>query len=128
MPNSSRKHRLAAFKRQQGHCYYCGLPMWLEKPTAFAKKCGITERESARLQCTAEHLVARQDGGRNSRENIAAACRFCNGTRHRISSPLMPKRYRDHVLRRLRAGKWHPRSFQHLIVSATGAQSVGITR
>jgi hypothetical protein len=40
----------------------------------------------------------------------------------------MPKRYRDHVLRRLRAGKWHPRSFQHLIVSVTGAESVGITR
>jgi len=32
MPNSIAKHRLNAFKHQQGRCYYCGLPMWLSPP------------------------------------------------------------------------------------------------
>jgi 5-methylcytosine-specific restriction endonuclease McrA len=34
--------------------------------------------------CTAEHLVARMDGGRDTRDNIVAACRRCNAARHQL--------------------------------------------
>ena len=80
MPSSIYKHRLAAFTRQKGRCYYCDLPMWLPQSKEFAVKFKRSERYSPRLQCTAEHLKARQDGGTDSRENIVAACAICNMT------------------------------------------------
>ncbi|MFD0320236.1 hypothetical protein [Lysobacter gummosus] len=39
-------------------------------------------------QCIAEHLLARRDGGRNTRGNIAAACWLYNQRRHRRKHPL----------------------------------------
>jgi 5-methylcytosine-specific restriction endonuclease McrA len=110
MANSIVKHRRAAFQRQGGRCYYCDLPMWIEHPTAFARKARLRRSDTAQLRCTAEHLIARQDGGRNSGDNIVAACLFCNSTRHRALSPLDPERYRQRVSHRLRAGKWHSKS------------------
>jgi len=114
MPNTLSKSRHAAFKRQGGLCYYCGFPIWLEQPTVFVEKYGISKKDSARFQCTAEHLVARQDGGADSRDNIVAACRFCNNGRHRISSPPTPAKFRQYVGRRVHAGKWHPKYIRHL--------------
>lgn len=119
MPNSIQKLRLAAFKRQNGRCYYCGLPMRLKQPIEFAAKYKISEGDATRFQCTAEQLKARQDGGTNSDKNIVAACLACNKTKHRISSPPDPATYREHVIGRLRAGKWHPRSIRHLVASST---------
>ena len=58
-------------------------------------------------QCTAEHLKARCDGGPNSADNIVAACRYCNGQRHRAKRPHAPAAYRCAVRRRMAAGKWH---------------------
>jgi len=112
MPNSLSKKRLAAFQRQQGLCYYCGFPMWL-----------VPQKEvlDARLQCTAEHLVARQNGGSDSSDNIVAACRFCNQTRHRTPRPLEPELYRERVSRRVHAGRWHP---AHLFEINSGRSSV----
>ena len=114
MPNTLANNRLAAFKRQKGLCYYCHMPMWLVKQSQFASKHGLTKGEVRRLQCTAEHLVARQDGGKNSRNNIVAACRFCNSTRHLIKVPPKPAEYQRHVLNRLLKGKWHPPSIRRL--------------
>nr|WP_240531127.1 HNH endonuclease [Variovorax boronicumulans] len=34
--------------------------------------------------CTAEHLQARRDGGRDTRENIVATHRLCNSRRHQL--------------------------------------------
>jgi len=116
MPESITKNRHAAFKRQGGLCYYCEFPMWLKEPTDFVEDSSAKEVYS-RLQCTAEHLVARQDGGGNSSNNIVAACIFCNKTRHRISSPPSPQEYRKHVERRLQAGKWHPKKIWYLMAS-----------
>ena len=110
MPCSIAKHRLAAFNRQEGRCFYCGLPMWLKHPAEFAAKYRISEGAVSRFQCTAEHLKARHDGGTNSDGNIVAACRHCNMTRHRISPPPNPATYQKRVRRRVLAGKWHPRS------------------
>jgi hypothetical protein len=56
------KHRQSAFIAQQGRCIYCGCNMG-NHPTA-------------------EHLQARQDGGTDRRDNIAAACWRCNYRRH----------------------------------------------
>lgn len=119
MSNSISKHRLAAFKRQKGRCYYCGLPMWLKQPRELAARFRISEGALSRLRCTAEHLLARKDGGADSGDNIVAACLFCNKTRHRISSQPDPIRYREHVRHRLRAGKWHPRSVRNSVSLTT---------
>jgi 5-methylcytosine-specific restriction endonuclease McrA len=114
MPSSISKHRQAAFKRQNGRCFYCGLPMWLKQPAEFTAKYKMSEGAASRFQCTAEHLKARQDGGTNSDGNIVAACRHCNMTRHRISPPPTPATYQKHVKRRIRAGRWHPRNVHHM--------------
>lgn len=102
------KHRLNAFKRQQGLCHYCGLPMWLDRPEEVSAAIGARPRTVSGLRCTAEHLVARQDGGANTESNIVAACLTCNGRRHRVKKPLNPIDYRKRVQGRVAAGRWHP--------------------
>lgn len=59
-----RSLRRAACREQGGLCYYCLLPM--------------------RSDVTAEHLQARCDGGKDTRENIVAAHRLCNSRRHQL--------------------------------------------
>lgn len=79
-------------------------------PNGFSRSTGIPLALVKPLECTAEHLVARQDGGRESAENIVAACRWCNLTRHRCRPQKAPdaETYRMQVLRKVAAGKWHP--------------------
>lgn len=60
-------HKLAYLRRQAcraqaGLCFYCCRPMGKD--------------------VTAEHLVARCDGGKDQRGNIVAAHRSCNHDRH----------------------------------------------
>lgn len=64
----------------------------------------LTPKEARSLQCTAEHLTARCDGGRDSAYNIAAACLHCNRTRHLRVKPLDPTAYQALVQRRLGRG------------------------
>lgn len=106
MPTLS-KLRLSAFRRQHGLCYYCQLPMWTADPLAFAAQYGVSAPQTRRFQCTAEHLVARQDGGKDQEGNIVAACRFCNQTRHKRKNPPDPDRYCALVAKRIMAGRWH---------------------
>ena len=81
--------RNQAFKLQSGLCYYCHQPMWQENPESFAQKQGVTLAQARQLQCTAEHLVPKEDGGGPNQKNIVAACRFCNSRRHkRPNAPL----------------------------------------
>ena len=87
---------------QNGCCYYCGLQMWE----------GRAGRRPRALQCTAEHLQARCDGGKDTPENIVAACLFCNRARHRPKKPRSPEGHREHVRRRMAAGRWHARPDQ----------------
>ena len=115
MPTTLSKSRQVAFSNQQGRCYYCEYSMWLESPDAFAAVFGISKSAALRFRCTAEHLKARKDGGKNSRENIVAACSFCNMTRHRAKSPQNPMIYRKRVIHRLGLGKWHPKEFRHIL-------------
>ncbi|HMQ97154.1 MAG TPA: HNH endonuclease [Candidatus Nanoperiomorbaceae bacterium] len=97
-----------AFQSQSGRCYYCGLPMWLDHPEHFAIRFGITVPQSKQLQCTAEHLVASQDGGSTSQGNIVAACLFCNKKRHQRKIALNPVKHKELVKKRLSVQRWHP--------------------
>lgn len=115
MSNRIAKLRLDAFQNQNGRCYYCGSPMWLNNQKDFAIQHSISISEATKLKCTAEHLVPRCDGGDNCKRNIVAACLFCNGTRHRIKNPPAPIQYKEHVQRRLNKGKWHQKSLLHIV-------------
>ena len=118
MPSKYMKYRSRAFVRQKGRCYYCGFPMWLCQPGIFASQYSLTDRQIARFQCTAEHLQARQDGGKDTQANIVSACKFCNVTRHKTPKPLESGEYRRKVKKRLEKSKWHPEKLHRLLMLA----------
>jgi 5-methylcytosine-specific restriction endonuclease McrA len=82
--------------------------MWEGKPKEFASKHKITKKYAARFQCTAEHLLARCDGGKDQENNIVAACIFCNNKRHQRKKPLGPPKYKALIQKWLQQDKWHP--------------------
>lgn len=102
--------RHSAFQAQSGRCFYCGLPMWESSPEKFSEAYGIPPTQAQRLQCTAEHLQARCDGGGNASANIVAACLHCNRTRHRMHPAPDPNKYRALVQRQRMNGAWHRKS------------------
>lgn len=108
MPSKLQALRRQAFSRQGGRCFYCGVRMWLELPAEISHPAGSTHI-AARLRCTAEHLVPRSGGGRDTSVNIAAACAHCNRTRHRRKLPPEPEVYLAEVRRRVDRGGWHHR-------------------
>ena len=114
MPSSHRIQSLRrqAHERQAGRCYYCGVRMWL---VSLEELPGVpTTAAAAKLRCTAEHLVAQAEGGRDTPANIAAACAHCNHTRHKRKVPPEPAAYRQQVRRRVERGAWHhPWVFSH---------------
>lgn len=109
--------RAKAFHHQHGRCCYCGLPMWQTSPDEL-KNIGLRPRTAAPLRCTAEHLVAQRDGGKDLAGNIAAACWLCNSRRHKRKSPPAPDVYRAFVQKRLAKGKWHPSAVARLLTTA----------
>ena len=115
MPSKIPKLRKQAFARQGGRCYYCSSPMCCGDLEGFAKSLKLTLRFARRFLCTAEHLRAVQDGGKDTAANIVAACAFCNATRHRFKHPPQPDAYKQHVVSRLRQGKWHPKFLRRQI-------------
>lgn len=106
--NKPKKYRQVAFIDQRGLCYYCDRPMWLSAPEIFAAEQGVSTPRTRFAQATAEHIVARQDGGSDARGNIAAACLACNCTRHRAKRPLCAEAYKRRVRERVRRGAWFP--------------------
>lgn len=105
--NPIQKHRISAFERQQGKCCYCSFLMWRDSPEVFAEQHSLSLAQAKYFQCTAEHLVARQDGGKNTALNIAAACIRCNGLRHKRKKAPEPIEYQAFVQKRLDKGGWH---------------------
>lgn len=102
--------RRTAFSEQNGCCFYCDSPMWLDDAVRFAAQHHLSVRQARWFQATAEHLVARCDGGRDA-GNIAAACRWCNWMRHRQRAPSLaptPAAFRRRVMHRLAQGRWRP--------------------
>lgn len=103
--------RKSAFKAQNGCCFYCGLPMWEGSDQAtFASRFKLSKKLIPLCQSTAEHLHAQQDGGKDVRENITAACKYCNVRRHqgRADNAPSPEQYRARIQRLIAQGKWHP--------------------
>lgn len=107
VPTTLIKSRLKAFKIQSGFCIYCEQPMWLTDIDTFAKTYQISIKQAKLFQCTAEHLLAKQDGGTNHECNIAAACNYCNQKRHKRKKPLAPILFKLYVMKRLAKGRWH---------------------
>jgi hypothetical protein len=101
------KIRNDKMRAQKGLCYYCDVPMWLEELSDYCRVFGLSANRAGCFRCTAEHLRARSDGGRDTIGNVVAACRFCNLTRHRALRPLAASAYRDLVRRQLNKGRWH---------------------
>jgi hypothetical protein len=81
--------------------------MWLSEPEAYARLHGTSFAQARRMQCTAEHVIAKCDGGTNALANIVAACLHCNSGRHRAKLVLNSERFRDRVQRLLTKRKWH---------------------
>ena len=103
------KLRRQALAHQQGRCFYCGLPVWEANGKRFAREHGIARAVARYLRCTAEHLVARQDRGASIRENIVAACWWCNHQRHHEGEKApKPDSWQTTTRARVGAGKWHP--------------------
>ena len=101
------RHRLTAFQRQNGRCFYCECPMWIENAKAFARQHLLTLKQAKQLACTAEHLKAVQDGGADTADNIVAACRFCNDHRHRRKVAPSPELHQMRVKTRVAHRRWH---------------------
>ncbi|MBK5567057.1 HNH endonuclease [Ensifer sp. SSB1] len=95
--------------------------MWERDPQLFVRRYGVSRKEAQRFRCTAEHLVARHQGGNNGQANIVAACQFCNRARHRKKEPLSASDHIAHVRKRLTRGKWLPHHLHALFYTASGA-------
>lgn len=109
-PNKLQKLRHQAFVQQNSRCFYCTLPIWEGDPTEFLARHGISPRKAKYLRCTAEHLVAQQDGGVDTPHNIAAACVWCNRMRHwkRQDKAPSPEQYKKRVSQLICKRRWHP--------------------
>ncbi|UOD31864.1 HNH endonuclease [Massilia violaceinigra] len=118
--NSDKLRRLRhqAFRHQNFLCFYCKFPMWDSDPRDFSIEHNIPSRLSKHLKCTAEHLVPRQDSGKDSTGNIVAACLWCNRMRHQGRPHKAPDAatYRMQVVRWVAAGRWHPIASSRRIV------------
>jgi hypothetical protein len=111
------KSRLIAFNLQHARCIYCEQPIWLKNPQTFAHQYNITLKQAQLFQCTAEHLLARRDGGKDDPTNIVAACHFCNQKRHHSKSAKDPIPYKLYVAKRVIKRKWHTSFMSKLYVS-----------
>ena len=108
MPNDLQRLRAQAFHLQTGKCCYCRNPMWLDNPYIFTQRHGITLRQASQWQCTAEHILAKCDGGGDTADNISAACNWCNQKRHKRAVALDSVGYAAFVVRRIFNGRWRP--------------------
>ncbi len=111
MSHSLKAKRVRAYNSQNGRCYYCEIQMWLNDPQDHYLRSSVSSAGMVRIRCTAEHVQARSDGGSNAKENIVAACWFCNQARHRRPRPVNSQAFRAFVKSRMRAQKWHPAQF-----------------
>lgn len=81
--------------------------MWERNPEGFLSAYGMSMRSGKLFRCTAEHLIARSVGGKDTSLNIVAACEFCNRSRHRADKPKEWGDYRIYVRRRVALGRWN---------------------
>lgn len=127
MRKSVIKNREMAFRFQRGLCFYCELPMWLEEGDApkYASRHGLSLEAAQSLQCTAEHMRARQDDGSHDPWNIVAACLHCNRMRHANGASFAPLQYRQRVANAMAEGTWHAPEIQNRFAGIAGTTTVG---
>jgi 5-methylcytosine-specific restriction endonuclease McrA len=103
------KARARAAASQNGHCHYCGKPMIQDQNVldAFAKQNGLKKKQARELLATAEHLLARSEGGTDAGKNIVAAHAICNRRRHQRKNAPPPEQFRQLVQKRCEKGRWH---------------------
>ncbi|MCE2723588.1 MAG: HNH endonuclease [bacterium] len=110
----SRKSLLAArsiaWLSQHRRCFYCQLLTWLGDPQDFCQATGLTPKQARPLQCTAEHLEPKSNGGSNNPSNIVAACRYCNQLRHRYKRVPSPEAHKTKIRSQVARGKWHSKA------------------
>jgi hypothetical protein len=75
------KLRADLFKRQNGHCHYCGRQMVNDAPR-------ISGMPRAHEEATLEHLVSFADGGVTSGENCRAVCFLCNNLKGELDQAI----------------------------------------
>lgn len=114
-----KRKRARATKAQNNRCCYCGLIMCEGDPAAFARDYSLTIKQAALLLVTAEHLIARRDGGTNAAANIAAAHLWCNRMRHRRKAHHTDKTFRTLVVARVAKGRWFEQSILTRLISAS---------
>lgn len=107
--NKIAKLRIQSALIQQCRCFYCGLAMIEPALPQFTPK-ELKPKLQKYLLCTAEHLTARKDQGRDTAQNIVAACWWCNTRRHkgRKENAPNPQQYRQRVQSLMKRGRWHP--------------------
>lgn len=108
--NKLQRLRRQAFIEQGGCCFYCSNRIWERDGQTFAHINGIAVRLCRHLRCTAEHLLARKDGGKVVSTNIVAACLWCNSRRHRGRHDNAPEPavYKRWVRMQVARSRWHP--------------------
>jgi len=116
-----RRFRQRAIIKQNHHCYYCQYPIWDSDFEGFSLAHKIPRRLAKHLRCTAEHLVARQDGGQDIAENIVAACVWCNSRRHLHRQKNAPDSaaYKLRVIQLKALGRGHPLAMSRQHVKLT---------
>lgn len=102
--------RRKAYEQQNHLCFYCAYPMWEEDRDGFSRLHGVPPHLAGHLKSTAEHLVARQDQGRDTADNVVAACLWCNRMRHQGRRHSAPDAisYRSRVAYLVAMDRWHP--------------------
>jgi 5-methylcytosine-specific restriction endonuclease McrA len=88
--------------------------MWEADAANFALAVGTTRKQARLLQCTAEHLVVKSEGGKDVATNIVAACRYCNVRRHKAKNPLPAQAMVGRVRRLVAQGRWLPQGLHRL--------------
>jgi len=107
MPTRIQKYRTRAFYAQMGVCHYCKCRMWLTNELEFRRDFKLSKAQSQDFRCTAEHVLARCDGGTDAASNIVAACARCNALRHARKRAMPSARFKDYVAKRIKRGGWH---------------------
>lgn len=118
--NTLKKLRIKAARQQGWRCFYCMLPMWESSPEEFIVHYGLSPGQAKRFRCTAEHVEARCDGGKDIAPNVVAACLFCNTTRHKRKHPVDAANHASIVRSRLAKGRWHPPQVKAAFSQRTG--------
>lgn len=103
--------RKSAYRAQSDLCFYCKFPMWDDDLAFYARIHNISIAHARHFECTAEHLIAKKDGGKDTSQNIVAACKFCNMKRHKRKHPPSPDAHQLRAQQRLAKKRWNYQFF-----------------